>query len=582
MSYLYDSGGRKMAAKSIRILLVEDNQPDADFIRAALAEQTRTTFDVKHVARLEQGLQWAKHEESDIVLLDLDLPDSKGLDTLVRMVSSGLPIVVLTGLDDEHQGEAALDIGAQDYLVKGQVTSDLLVRAVRYAIQRHKQQAQQREAKLALDAKNLVLDELHELNEMKSRFVEVVTHEMRTPMTAVLCAVDLLIDGSLGEVSPDQKKYLELVARNIDRLARFSTEVLRLSRLDADRYELRPSETDLRDTLTPVVDLLAQSSTKKGITLTLQGAEDDSGVKVFADPDAVSQVVTNLVSNALQHCPRGTRVDISWRQRDDGLVEVTVSDDGRGIDAGLLDKVFDRFYQADYKTGIGYKGTGIGLSVCHGLVEKMGGSIVAESPDSRGSTFRFTLPGVEPGDEILFGKLAVKMGYISLEQLQRVVGQQHDGSAQHQRLGELLMQQKVLSKLKLEHILGYQDALLSRPHPRRPAAVGESLLGRLAVARGHLTQKELNRCVWIQELRRADGVESRLGQVMVEQEYLTEDDIISLLGMQHQQIAICPPCGARYNTSRPDEHQSFACPRCGTYLQVPSQTSGIDVCGDVH
>jgi len=526
-----------MTGEMIKVLLVEDNEADARYIQELLAAQERPAFQVRHACDLAEGLRRVAGGGIDVVLLDLGLPDSQGLLTLERMTPCPAPVVVLTGLDDERLGIAAMEMGAQDYLVKGQVDEPLLVRAVRYAIERHRQWILQQETSRALDAKNLVLDELKELNEMKSRFIEVVTHEMRTPMTAVLCAVDLLIDGSLGQVSENQHKYLELVARNIDRLARFSTEVLRLSRLDADRYELMPVESSLRDVLTPVVELLDTSARRKAFSLCLEGSNDGAGVEVFADPDGVSQVITNLVSNAMSHCPAGTNVVISWAPKHDGMVEVTVSDDGPGIEQNRLDKIFDRFYQANHRTGAGYKGSGIGLSVCHGLVEKMGGRIVAESAPGEGSTFRFTLPGVGGGDEILFGKLAVKMGYVSPDQLQRTVVHQHDRGEEHVRLGELLLEQKLLSRIKLEHVLGWQDVLLSRPHPQRQTPVGESLLGRLAVEHGHLSKEQLNRCVWLQELRRSDGRQPRLGQVMVEEGLVTEDDVVQQLDIQQQQIA---------------------------------------------
>ncbi len=385
-----------------------------------------------------------KEVAPDVVLLDLGLPDSDGLATLEQVDRRAAPVVVLTGRDDDRLGMEAMERGAQDLLVKDQMTPSQLARAVSFAIQRHRQHLQQQETERALVAKDLVLDELNDLNEMKSRFIEVVTHEMRTPMTAVLCAVDLLLDGSLGNMSGAQKKYLELVARNIDRLARFSTEVLRLARLDADRYELRPVETNLDDTLTPVVDLLTHTSQQKKITLVLDGAPDEGEVEVFADPDGVSQVITNLVSNAMSHCPEGTTVRISWASLHGGLVEISVADDGPGIPADRLDKVFDRFYQADLKSGTGYKGTGIGLSVCQGLVEKMGGRITVESAGpGQGSTFRFTLPCVEESGEFLFGKLAVKMGYISADELRRVADEQRRlSSERHLRLGELLLKKR--------------------------------------------------------------------------------------------------------------------------------------------
>ena len=671
-----------LPSDKLTVLVVEDNRPDAVLIRRNLQVQTEPTFEVKIAGRLEQGLAQVDQEGLDVVLLDLDLPDSHGVETLERMLARAphLPVLVLTGMDDEQLGVAALKAGAQDYLIKGQADSDVLVRAIRYAIQRHalrrelatshaQQQAileqtqdgiiivdedsvvlylnptaeqilglqeedvlgqpiglpisvrqfkemevvrpdghvvaaekrvaeiewegstaylaslrditdrkQHEETRRTLKAKNLVLDELNELNEMKSRFVEVVTHEMRTPMTAVLSSVGLLTDGSLGQVNDSQKKFLQMIARNIDRLSRFTTEVLSLSRLDADKYVLRPRETSLLAAMTPVVELLDTTARQKGISLCLEGADSEPDLEVFADPDAVSQVITNLVSNAMAHCPSETEVVISWQELTNGFVEVLVADNGSGIPEDRLEKIFDRFYQVNRGTGPGYKGSGIGLSICKGLVEKMGGRITVGSTMGAGTTFRFTLPCAGVSEDFLFGKLATNMGYLSDEHLRRSVDLQHVMTGQ-KRLGKLLQEHGMMTAEEVEHVLQCQDVLLSKPHPRRPARVGESLMGHMAVKYEYLTAEQLYRCVRIQERHNSNGGGSRLGQVLVEQEHLSEEDVVLLLKMQHQDIAVCPECGRKYNTTR-STGQTVTCPNCGTFLEVQKHPRGIEVEGD--
>ena len=129
-----------MESKPIRVLLVEDNLGDADLLQETLAEGASAQFELTGVSRLGEALQRLFEEHFDVVLLDLGLPDSQGLDTFVRTHAAApdVPIVVLTGLDDEMLAVKAVQAGAQDYLVKGQVDSNLLVRSLRYAIERHR------------------------------------------------------------------------------------------------------------------------------------------------------------------------------------------------------------------------------------------------------------------------------------------------------------------------------------------------------------------------------------------------------------------------------------------------------------
>ncbi len=245
-----------------------------------------------------------------------------------------------------------------------------------------------------LDAKNALLDQMRRLNETKTHFMDMVTHEMRTPMTAIGSGVGLLLSEQLGPLSARQRKFLEMMERNIKRLRRFSRDVLSLTRLEADRYPLHPKAIPLEALLRPIVDLMQPMAKGRDISLILEKGEE--GIRAHADEDALSQVITNLLANGLIHCPPGTSVRIWWGLLDRDRVEVTVADDGPGIPADTLQALFDRFgkgseTESPSHISLGAEGAGLGLAVSKVLLERMGGGLKATSVADQGTTFRLTL-----------------------------------------------------------------------------------------------------------------------------------------------------------------------------------------------
>jgi PAS domain S-box-containing protein len=245
------------------------------------------------------------------------------------------------------------------------------------------------EALRRLEAEKMVVKELRELDRMKDEFVETITHELRTPMTPLKSTLEMFVDGTLGEITPQQKEYVEMMSRNVDRLSRFTTDVLSLSRLGSGTYVLRPQEMSVFSVVRPAIELLKKRAETKNISLSLVVRTE---IFSYADPDAVSEVIINLVNNAIVHCPGGTQVVISSRSLGGDFVEVSVADNGPGIPEDVIGKIFDRFYQAKRTRGPGYRGAGVGLTICKALVEKMGGKISIESQSGKGAVFRFTLP----------------------------------------------------------------------------------------------------------------------------------------------------------------------------------------------
>ena len=169
-----------MDNKPIKALLVEDNPGDSRLIREMLAEARGVTFELKHVDRLQAALEQLAEEGIDVVLLDLGLPDSGGLETLSKTYAQApkVPVVVLTGLHDETLGAQAVNKGAQDYLVKGQIDGSLLVRAICYAIERKQAEERERQLQLQLD----LSARMASIGVM----VSGVAHEINNPLTNII------------------------------------------------------------------------------------------------------------------------------------------------------------------------------------------------------------------------------------------------------------------------------------------------------------------------------------------------------------------------------------------------------------
>jgi PAS domain S-box-containing protein len=250
------------------------------------------------------------------------------------------------------------------------------------------------EAERKLEAEKLVVEELRKLDGMKDEFVSIITHELRTPMTPIKSSVEMFLEGSFGEVTEQQRKYLDMMKRNIDRLSQFTTEVLSLSRLQAGRYAVNPEMLSVGKVADSAVELLKDKAQGKGSTIKL---DIGAGLQAYADANALAQVFTNLVNNAIVHAGDGVEIVLSGEKLDGDFIEVSVADNGQGIPEEALPHLFDRFYQADRKKAPGYQGTGIGLSLCKGLVEAMGGEISVESKEGEGAAFRFTLPALSSG-----------------------------------------------------------------------------------------------------------------------------------------------------------------------------------------
>jgi len=224
---------------------------------------------------------------------------------------------------------------------------------------------------------------------MKDELISTVSHELRTPLTSIRGALGLVTSGVLGDLPGKALSLLFIAQRNCVRLVRIIDELLDLRKLESGKLSLKLSPIPIFITVEGVVEAHRPEATLAGVTLHLEGLNENP--QVSADPERLAQVLTHLLSNATKFSSMGGRVVISVI-REPGLVRVSVSDQGPGIPENFRNRIFQRFAQADASASRTAQGTGLGLSVSKQLVEAMGGSIGFESEIGKGSTFFVTLP----------------------------------------------------------------------------------------------------------------------------------------------------------------------------------------------
>ncbi len=236
-----------------------------------------------------------------------------------------------------------------------------------------------REANRALATSNL---ELLETDRLREALVANVTHDLRTPLTAIKGAADNVLDGIAGAITSDQREYMEIVRDHATRLTGTVNELLQAARLQAGQVELKPEPLDVYAVVADVASSLQSLARERRIELEVHGSE----ARAAADRDKLRRAVENLVSNALKFTDEG-RVTVVVTPAGDA-VEVAVRDTGRGIPPDELPRLFERFYRGSTRK----PGTGLGLSIARNLVRLHGGDITVASEAGRGCEFRVRLP----------------------------------------------------------------------------------------------------------------------------------------------------------------------------------------------
>jgi len=373
-----------------KVLLIEDNPADARLIGEMLreAEAKGLAFELVWADSLAAGAQRLHEGGIDVILLDLGLPESSGLDTLQRLLEHeprAPTLVVLSGITDEDVALQALQSGAEDYLVKGQVDSALLVRSIRYAIGRSQAEA----ALVAAKEKAEVA------SRAKSAFLAHMSHDLRTPLNGILGFAQILQRDEA--LSPAQVRAVDAIRRSGEHLLALISDILDLAKIEAGKFELMSDPFDLQDTLRVVVEIIRMRvADKPQVQLSCELAPDLPAA-VRGDEQRLRQVLLNLLDNAVKFTPAGP-VSLRARFIAPSRLHLEVQDSGIGMSVEECTRLFQPFSQvgdAQQRRG----GTGLGLVISQRFVRLMGGDIALHSEPGVGTrvSFEIDAPPVRVG-----------------------------------------------------------------------------------------------------------------------------------------------------------------------------------------
>ena len=368
MVKFFGVGAKQMSAKSAKaILLIEDNPGDVRLLREMFNSHGAHNTEMAHVDCMSAAEKHLGENRVDIILLDPGLPDSQGIGTIrrTRAAAPRVPLVVLTCLDEETVAEQALQEGAQDYLVKGEVDVNGILRALRYATERKR------------------------LEQLKDEFVSTVSHELRTPLTSISASLGLLMGNAAGTVPAPMARLLAIAHNNSRRLVRLVDDILDIEKMDAGRIVFNFRRVEVRSLVAEAIEANRGFAEGYGVRIRLEDAGIAADVR--ADPDRLLQVVTNLLSNAIKFSVASHEVVVAVEKLTD-KVRLTVRDHGPGIPVDFKPLIFQKFAQADAGDARQRGGTGLGLSIVKQIVDRLGGEVGFADADGGGTIFHVQLP----------------------------------------------------------------------------------------------------------------------------------------------------------------------------------------------
>ncbi|WP_088242313.1 hybrid sensor histidine kinase/response regulator [Calothrix rhizosoleniae] len=386
-----------MAANPVKILLIEDNLAEARLLQEFLKQAKSHEFIVVHAQRLAAGLQKLRTDHYDVILLDLTLPDSQGLVSLPPLMSQvpSTPIVVLTNLNDDELALEAVREGAQDYLVKRQVNVAILIRSIRYAIERKQALEALRHVNQTLEnrveEKTAELVKAKEINQFKSEFVSMLSHDIRNPLNTILLAAGLLQNSDRKLTQEKKQNHFQLIRSAIKNMAHLLDEVSLIGKADAGKLECELICLDLTAFCSEIASNAKLQAAEVKVNVVFSSHDEDLG-GILCDESLLRHILENLLGNAIKYSPPGGKVSFEISKQDQKII-FQIQDWGIGIPEAEQKKLFQPFYRASNIDNI--PGTGMGLAIVKKCVDAHNGEISVNSKVGLGTTVTVQLPLID-------------------------------------------------------------------------------------------------------------------------------------------------------------------------------------------
>ncbi|MFH1107687.1 MAG: hybrid sensor histidine kinase/response regulator [Planctomycetota bacterium] len=392
-----------MTEERLTILAVDDDHGDAELLRRNLAQIPGIDLDFVHVPTVVEAEAALSRVGVDLTFVDYRLGSGTGLDLLRSIRASGdlRPVICLTGQGDEHVATNMLQAGADDYLVKSELTPETLRHSIETSTAHYHQrrlEEQNRRLLKELQTKHEMLEKnsrhLAEMYDTAHQLIDDVSHEFRTPLTVIQEFTSILRDGLAGEISAERGEYLGIVLNRVDDLSALVDDMSDINKLEAGLLGVRRTVCRVADILEPIRTTLERKAALRKTTLDIDLARHLPAV--YCDPEKIGRVIINLTVNAFKFSEDHGEVRLSAsHDRAEAQVVFAVTDHGAGIHPDSVEALFERFTQ------IGTVALGLGLNVAKELVRLNLGDISVESRVGQGSTFSFTVPTAEPARLIM-------------------------------------------------------------------------------------------------------------------------------------------------------------------------------------
>jgi len=395
----------------INVLLLEDDAEDRLLLTKQLHGRQRG-FVISCAGTLKSAIELLGRQSFDVVITDLSVPDSHGFETVsrIRKHSGQAPVIVLTGMDDDLMAGEILAIGAQDYLVKGQLDERAVQRAVRHAVQRQRLVNDVQQLASELGASRQALEEQSQLLKKKNRrlkrlyragqeIMDNVSHDFRTPLTVIKDYVSIIRAGMAGAVNEEQQAMLDKVIVRADDLNLMVDDLLDVSRLEAGLIRAWRRRIRLTEVVQRAASMLHQRADTRRVEFLVDCPEDLPDV--YGDADQIGRIITNLAVNAIKFSGTAGRVVLRAKYDEANReVVVSVADNGPGIDEKSLEQIFERFSQLSNGTLATNKGHGLGLNIAHQFARINLGELKVQSRVGQGSEFSFSTPIADPAEAL--------------------------------------------------------------------------------------------------------------------------------------------------------------------------------------